>query len=77
MIDVKRACDVKDLTANAFFCPLVMFGSWFDHIKSWLNADDKQSIMYISYEEMIMVRPKCFFETSLIRRYSHTVGLTV
>ncbi|XP_072229495.1 sulfotransferase 2B1-like isoform X2 [Leuresthes tenuis] len=22
--------------------------------KSWLNADDKQSIMYISYEEMIM-----------------------
>ncbi|XP_072229494.1 sulfotransferase 2B1-like isoform X1 [Leuresthes tenuis] len=32
----------------------VMFGSWFDHIKSWLNADDKQSIMYISYEEMIM-----------------------
>nr|XP_046232943.1 sulfotransferase 2B1-like [Scatophagus argus] len=32
----------------------VMFGSWFDHIKSWLNAEDKEHIMYISYEEMIM-----------------------
>ncbi|TKS90194.1 Sulfotransferase family cytosolic 2B member 1 [Collichthys lucidus] len=32
----------------------VMFGSWFDHVKSWLNAEDKDRIMYISYEEMIM-----------------------
>ncbi|XP_049420254.1 sulfotransferase 2B1-like isoform X8 [Epinephelus fuscoguttatus] len=32
----------------------VMFGSWFDHVKSWLNAEDKEHIMYISYEEMIM-----------------------
>uniref|UniRef100_A0A4W6BM27 Sulfotransferase n=1 Tax=Lates calcarifer TaxID=8187 RepID=A0A4W6BM27_LATCA len=32
----------------------VMFGSWFDHVKSWLNAEDKQHIMYICYEEMIM-----------------------
>ncbi|XP_073345198.1 sulfotransferase 2B1-like [Pagrus major] len=32
----------------------VMFGSWFDHVKSWLNAEDKERIMYISYEEMIM-----------------------
>ncbi|XP_042364287.1 sulfotransferase 2B1-like [Plectropomus leopardus] len=32
----------------------VMFGSWFDHVKSWLNAEHKECIMYISYEEMIM-----------------------
>ncbi|XP_074519449.1 sulfotransferase family 2, cytosolic sulfotransferase 2 [Halichoeres trimaculatus] len=32
----------------------VMFGSWFDHVKSWLNAEDKEHIMYISYEELIM-----------------------
>ncbi|XP_076616646.1 sulfotransferase 2B1-like [Chaetodon auriga] len=32
----------------------VQFGSWFDHVKSWLNAEDKERIMYISYEEMIM-----------------------
>ncbi|XP_070783036.1 sulfotransferase family 2, cytosolic sulfotransferase 2 [Enoplosus armatus] len=32
----------------------VIFGSWFDHVKSWLNAEDKEQIMYISYEEMIM-----------------------
>ncbi|KAJ4942006.1 hypothetical protein JOQ06_011877 [Pogonophryne albipinna] len=30
----------------------VMFGSWFDHVKSWLNA--KERIMHISYEQMIM-----------------------
>ncbi|XP_029311770.1 sulfotransferase family cytosolic 2B member 1-like [Cottoperca gobio] len=32
----------------------VMFGSWFDHVKSWLNAEDKECILHISYEEMIM-----------------------
>ncbi|XP_026171346.1 sulfotransferase 2B1-like [Mastacembelus armatus] len=32
----------------------VMFGSWFDHVKGWLNAEDSECIMYISYEEMIM-----------------------
>ncbi|XP_033976369.1 sulfotransferase 2B1-like isoform X1 [Trematomus bernacchii] len=32
----------------------VMFGSWFDHVKSWLNAEDEDHIMHISYEEMIM-----------------------
>ncbi|XP_036937080.1 sulfotransferase 2B1-like isoform X1 [Acanthopagrus latus] len=32
----------------------VAYGSWFDHVKSWLNAEDKEHIMHISYEEMIM-----------------------
>ncbi|XP_034049769.1 sulfotransferase 2B1-like [Thalassophryne amazonica] len=32
----------------------VMFGSWFDHMKSWLSAQDKERIFYISYEEMIL-----------------------
>lgn len=31
----------------------VIFGSWFDHVKGWLNAKDKESIMYISYEELL------------------------
>ncbi|XP_028263522.1 sulfotransferase family cytosolic 2B member 1-like [Parambassis ranga] len=30
----------------------VQRGSWFDHVKSWLNAENKQHIMYISYEEL-------------------------
>ena len=33
---------------------LVIFGSWFDHVKGWLSATE-QHIMYISYEEMILV----------------------
>ncbi|XP_017339901.1 sulfotransferase 2B1 [Ictalurus punctatus] len=31
----------------------IMFGSWFDHVKGWLKAKDKDHIFYISYEEMI------------------------
>ncbi|XP_061612358.1 sulfotransferase 2B1-like isoform X2 [Phyllopteryx taeniolatus] len=29
----------------------VMFGSWFDHVKAWLNY--KEPIFYICYEEMV------------------------
>ncbi len=32
-----------------------MFGSWFDHVKGWINAEEKESILYIFYEEMIAV----------------------
>ncbi|XP_051795093.1 sulfotransferase 2B1-like [Acanthochromis polyacanthus] len=32
----------------------VMFGSWFDHVEGWLNAENKEHILYISYEELIM-----------------------
>ncbi|XP_023128619.2 sulfotransferase 2B1-like [Amphiprion ocellaris] len=31
-----------------------VYGSWFDHLKSWLNAEHKEHIMYISYEELKM-----------------------
>lgn len=31
----------------------VQFGSWFDHVKSWVNAEDKDRVMVISYEELI------------------------
>lgn len=32
----------------------VAYGSWFDHVKSWINAEDTQQMMFIFYEEMIM-----------------------
>lgn len=38
---------------HKFFEGKVMHGSWFDHVKSWLNAEDKERIMHISYEEMM------------------------
>ncbi|XP_072523144.1 sulfotransferase 2B1-like [Salminus brasiliensis] len=31
----------------------IMFGSWFDHVKGWLNVKNEDHIFYISYEEMI------------------------
>lgn len=39
-----------------FFFPLVIFGSWFDHVKSWLNVDEKHQVLHITYEEMVKVR---------------------
>ncbi|CAL9698348.1 unnamed protein product [Knipowitschia caucasica] len=30
----------------------VSYGSWFDHVKGWLNAEDKSHILYLTYEEM-------------------------
>lgn len=55
-----------------------MFGSWFDHVKSWLNAEDKDRIMYISYEELITVRfithPHCIIATLTI--HSPAVSVT-
>ncbi|KAG9334981.1 hypothetical protein JZ751_006204 [Albula glossodonta] len=39
---------------DKFLSGKVMFGSWFDHVKGWLNAEDQDRVMYISYEEMIL-----------------------
>uniref|UniRef100_A0A3P9PZF0 Sulfotransferase n=1 Tax=Poecilia reticulata TaxID=8081 RepID=A0A3P9PZF0_POERE len=36
-----------------FLTGKVIFGSWFDHVKGWLNAKEELQIMYISYEDMI------------------------
>ncbi|XP_017271691.1 sulfotransferase 2B1-like isoform X1 [Kryptolebias marmoratus] len=30
----------------------VIFGTWFDHVKSWLSVDERQRILHISYEEL-------------------------
>ncbi|XP_036405605.1 sulfotransferase 2B1-like [Megalops cyprinoides] len=37
-----------------FLSGKVMLGSWFDHVKGWLNAEEQGRVMYISYEEMIL-----------------------
>ncbi|XP_068161647.1 sulfotransferase 2B1-like [Antennarius striatus] len=29
------------------------YGSWFDHVKSWLNAEDKEQFLYLNYEDMV------------------------
>ena len=47
-----------------------MFGSWFDHVKGWLNAEDKARIMYISYEEMIMVRFNNTSQNCILQTFS-------
>ncbi|KAI5103033.1 sulfotransferase family 2, cytosolic sulfotransferase 2, partial [Silurus meridionalis] len=38
----------------------IIFGSWFEHVKGWLNAKDQDRIFYISYEEMIQVNISCY-----------------
>nr|XP_016851556.1 PREDICTED: sulfotransferase family cytosolic 2B member 1 isoform X1 [Anolis carolinensis] len=30
----------------------VPFGSWFDHVKGWMNLKDKENIFFITYEEL-------------------------
>ncbi|XP_051958424.1 sulfotransferase 2B1-like [Xyrauchen texanus] len=43
----------QDEFMEKFLDGRIMFGSWFDHVKGWLNAEDKEHILYICYEEMI------------------------
>ncbi|XP_051888797.1 sulfotransferase 2B1-like [Pristis pectinata] len=31
----------------------VMYGSWFDHIKSWWPAKDQDNFLFLTYEEML------------------------
>ncbi|KAM6951453.1 sulfotransferase 2B1-like [Aplochiton taeniatus] len=44
----------QDKFLQKFLNGKIMFGSWFDHVKGWLNAKNPDRTMYISYEEMIM-----------------------
>ncbi|KAM6950997.1 sulfotransferase 2B1-like [Aplochiton taeniatus] len=44
----------QDEFLQKFINGKIMFGSWFDHVKGWLNAKNPDRIIYISYEEMIM-----------------------
>ncbi|KAI7789879.1 sulfotransferase 2B1-like [Triplophysa rosa] len=41
----------QDEFMEKFLDGKVMFGSWFDHVKGWLNAEEH--ILYVFYEEMI------------------------
>lgn len=36
----------------------VSFGSWFDHVKGWLKAEDKTHILHLTYEEMLQDLPR-------------------
>ncbi|KAJ0059702.1 hypothetical protein NL108_011187, partial [Boleophthalmus pectinirostris] len=36
----------------------VPYCSWFDHMKGWLNMEDKSHILYVAYEEMIQDLPQ-------------------
>ncbi|XP_048467029.1 sulfotransferase 2B1-like [Rhincodon typus] len=31
----------------------VMFGSWFDHVKSWWQRKDQDNILFVTYEELL------------------------
>ncbi|XP_067100923.1 sulfotransferase 2B1-like isoform X1 [Osmerus mordax] len=61
----------QDDFLQKFLSGKVMFGSWFDHVKGWLNAKDQDRVMYISYEEMIwdlrdsVARIALFMDSSL------------
>lgn len=52
-----------------FLLFLVVNGSWFDHVNSWLKADNKKHKLYICYEDMIMVQL-----TDLTRINDHTAS---
>ncbi|XP_055082668.1 sulfotransferase 2B1-like isoform X1 [Periophthalmus magnuspinnatus] len=41
---------------NKFLEGNVPFGSWFDHVKGWLNPEDKSHILYLSFEEMLQAQ---------------------
>ncbi|XP_056326057.1 sulfotransferase 2B1-like [Danio aesculapii] len=43
----------QDEFMEKFLDGTIMFGSWFDHVKSWLNAGEQEHILYLCYEEMI------------------------
>ncbi|KAK7893381.1 hypothetical protein WMY93_022533 [Mugilogobius chulae] len=42
----------------------VGFSSWFDHVKSWLNVEDKSRILYLTYEDMLQDLPQAVRRTA-------------
>ncbi|KAK7893380.1 hypothetical protein WMY93_022532 [Mugilogobius chulae] len=42
----------------------VSFSSWFDHVKSWLNVEDKSHILYLTYEDMLQDLPQAIKKTA-------------
>ena len=55
------------LTCNFCLCFAlpVIYGSWFDHVKSWLEVKGRPNVFFITYEEMQQV----WFDLWL---YTHT-----
>ncbi|XP_051968707.1 sulfotransferase 2B1-like isoform X1 [Xyrauchen texanus] len=43
----------QDEFMEKFLDGKIMFGSWFDHVKGWLNVQDKEHTLFLFYEEMI------------------------
>ncbi|XP_055021082.1 sulfotransferase 2B1-like [Boleophthalmus pectinirostris] len=42
----------------------VAFNSWFEHVKGWLNAEDKSHILYLTFEEMLQDLPQVVRRTA-------------
>lgn len=57
------------LSVLSHLSPAVTFGSWFDHVKGWISAEDKDHILYMSYEEMIAVSsaPVCSSDKATLK----------
>ncbi|XP_043085996.1 sulfotransferase 2B1-like [Puntigrus tetrazona] len=43
----------QDEFMEKFLDGTIIFGSWFDHVKGWIGAEEQESILHIFYEEMI------------------------
>ncbi|XP_053546629.1 sulfotransferase 2B1 [Bombina bombina] len=48
---IKTPCSLDEFVED-FLQGRVPFGSWFDHIKGWLQMKDNSNFLFISYEEL-------------------------
>lgn len=44
------------ISAHLFLLISVMYGSWYDHVKSWWKKSKNSRILFVFYEDMIEVR---------------------
>ena len=44
------------LTAQIHVFLAVLWGSWYEHVKSWWRKKDSHPILYLFYEDMLKVR---------------------